>query len=82
MKKAKACFADGGQISKADQMIAEMERKYGVSGNSQPAPHPVAQPAPQPAPQQGQGDGRAAGAPARLTARAISPTTDSAGVTS
>ena len=52
MKKAKACFADGGQISKADQMIAEMERKYGVSGNSQPAPHPVAQPAPQPAPQQ------------------------------
>lgn len=52
MKKAKACFADGGAISKADQMIAEMNRKYGVSGNSQPAPPPVQQPAPQPAPQQ------------------------------
>lgn len=52
MKKARACFADGGQISKADQLIAEMERKYGVSGNSQPAPPPVQQPAPQPAPPQ------------------------------
>lgn len=48
MKKARACFADGGQISKADQLIAEMNAKYGVSGNS-PAPAPVAQqPAPQP----------------------------------
>lgn len=55
MKKAKACFADGGAISKADQMIAEMNRKYGVSGNSQPAPPPVQQPAPQPAPQQQRG---------------------------
>lgn len=48
MKKARACFADGGQISKADQLIAEMNAKYGVSGNS-PAPAPAAQqPAPQP----------------------------------
>ena len=48
MKKSRACFADGGQISKADQLIAEMNAKYGVSGNS-PAPAPVAQqPAPQP----------------------------------
>ena len=50
MKKSRACFADGGQISKADQLIAEMNAKYGVSGNA-PAPAPVAQqPAPQPAP--------------------------------
>lgn len=48
MKKARACFADGGQISKADQLIAEMNAKYGVSGNSS-APAPVAQ---QPAVQQ------------------------------
>jgi len=54
MKKARACFADGGQISKADQLIAEMNAKYGVSGNSQPAPPPVAQPAPQPQPEQKQ----------------------------
>lgn len=50
MKKSRACFADGGQISKADQLIAEMNAKYGVSGNA-PAPTPVVQqPAPQPAP--------------------------------
>lgn len=48
MKKSRACFADGGQISKADQLIAEMNAKYGVSGNSS-APAPVAQ---QPAVQQ------------------------------
>ena len=54
MKKARACFADGGQISKADQLIAEMNAKYGVSGNSQPAPPPVALPAPQPQPEQKQ----------------------------
>lgn len=44
----KACFADGGAVSKADQLIAEMNAKYGVSGNA-PAPKP-ATPAPQPQP--------------------------------
>ena len=44
----KRCFADGGQISKADQMIAEMNAKYGVSGNA-PTPQPqVATPVPPP----------------------------------
>lgn len=44
----KRCFADGGEISKADQMIADINAKYGVSGNT-PTPQPqVATPAPPP----------------------------------
>lgn len=43
----KACFADGGAVSKADQMIAEMNAKYGVSGNT-PAPQPTPTPPPPP----------------------------------
>lgn len=44
----KPCFADGGQISKADQMIADINAKYGVSGKSAPAPTPAPAPAPPP----------------------------------
>lgn len=55
-KCAKRAFENGGNISKADQLIAEMNAKYGVSGNTQPAPVAVQRPAPQPqpAPQQPQ----------------------------
>lgn len=48
---AKRAFENGGAISKADQLMAEMEKKYGVSGKSAPAPAPAPQPSPQPAPQ-------------------------------
>lgn len=44
----KPCFADGGQLSKADQMIADINAKYGVSGKSAPAPTPAPAPAPPP----------------------------------
>lgn len=49
-KCAKRAFENGGAISKADQLMAEMEKKYGVSGKSAPAPAPAPQPAQQPAP--------------------------------
>lgn len=48
---AKRAFENGGSISKADQLMAEMEKKYGVSGKSAPAPAPAPQSSPQPAPQ-------------------------------
>ena len=41
-------FADGGEVSKADQLMAEMAAKYGTTGAAQAAP--VQQPAPQPQP--------------------------------
>lgn len=47
----KRCFADGGEISKADQMIADINAKYGVSGNT-PTPQPQATPPAPPPPQQ------------------------------
>lgn len=47
-KCAKRAFQNGGAVSKADQLMAEMAAKYGVSGNAQPQPAPQ-QPAPQPA---------------------------------
>lgn len=51
-KCEKRAFQNGGAVSKADQLIAEMNAKYGVSGNA-PAPTPaVQQPAPQPQPVQ------------------------------
>ena len=43
----KTCFADGGQISKADQLMAEINAKYGVSGKTAESPAPT--PAPTPA---------------------------------
>lgn len=61
MKKSRACFADGGQISKADQLIAEMNAKYGIGGGTpaataqQPAPQPKPQPAPPQQPERAQG---------------------------
>jgi hypothetical protein len=47
-KKPARHFADGGAVSKADQLMAEMAAKYGVTGQAQAAP--VQQPAPQPQP--------------------------------
>lgn len=46
----KPCFADGGQLSKADQMIADINAKYGVSGKSTQAPTPAPAPSPSPSP--------------------------------
>jgi hypothetical protein len=50
-KKKARCFADGGAISKADKLIAEMNAKYGIGGNTQPAPQPQPQPNPVQQPQ-------------------------------
>lgn len=47
-KKLARNFADGGAVSKADQLMAEMAAKYGVTGQAPAAP--VQQPAPQPQP--------------------------------
>jgi len=47
-KKLTRNFADGGAVSKADQLMAEMAAKYGVTGQAQAAP--IQQPAPQPQP--------------------------------
>lgn len=45
-KCAKRAFENGGAISKADQLMAEMAAKYGTTGAAQAAP--VQQPAPPP----------------------------------
>lgn len=47
-KCAKRAFENGGSVSKADQLMAEMAAKYGTTGSAQAAP--VQQPAPQPQP--------------------------------
>lgn len=47
-KCAKRAFENGGAVSKADQLMAEMAAKYGTTGAAQAAP--IQQPAPPPQP--------------------------------
>lgn len=50
-KKPARRFADGGNISEAQRLIAEMNAKYGLASNVPAPQQQAAQPAPRPAPQ-------------------------------
>jgi len=50
-KKPTLHFADGGNISEAQRLIAEMNAKYGLASNVPAPQQQAAQPAPRPAPQ-------------------------------
>lgn len=51
LNKQPLAFADGGKPETAEQLLARLSGKYGVSNSSTPAPQPAPAPAPQPQPQ-------------------------------